>query len=52
MNQTRKIWLTRHGESAFNLMGKIGGDPDLSEKGEEYARHLPEKLIDRMPVVR
>jgi broad specificity phosphatase PhoE len=36
----RPIWLTRHGESAFNVLGIIGGDADLSPRGEEYARHL------------
>jgi broad specificity phosphatase PhoE/predicted kinase len=36
----RPIWLTRHGESEFNLLGRIGGDPPLSSRGEEYARCL------------
>jgi len=36
----RPIWLTRHGESAFNVLGIIGGDADLSPAGEEYARSL------------
>ncbi|KAF2154323.1 bifunctional 6-phosphofructo-2-kinase/fructose-2,6-bisphosphate 2-phosphatase [Myriangium duriaei CBS 260.36] len=38
----RAIWLSRHGESNFNLEGKIGGDADISERGELYARKLPE----------
>ncbi|KAK9493593.1 6-phosphofructo-2-kinase-domain-containing protein [Lipomyces doorenjongii] len=38
----RCIWLSRHGESAFNLTGKIGGDSDLSARGREYARQLPQ----------
>ena len=38
----RSIWISRHGESAFNLTGQIGGDADLSERGEAYARKLPE----------
>lgn len=38
----RSIWLSRHGESNFNLEGKIGGDADLSPRGELYARALPE----------
>ncbi|KAI9852446.1 MAG: Fructose-2,6-bisphosphatase [Thelocarpon superellum] len=37
----RSIWLSRHGESNFNLEGKIGGDADISERGEAYARALP-----------
>ena len=36
----RPIWLTRHGESVFNQQGLLGGDPDLSPRGEEYARNL------------
>ncbi|KAH8811598.1 6-phosphofructo-2-kinase-domain-containing protein [Xylogone sp. PMI_703] len=38
----RSIWLSRHGESLYNLEGKIGGDADLSPRGEQYARKLPE----------
>jgi len=38
----RSIWLSRHGESQFNLSGRIGGDAGLSERGEMYARKLPE----------
>ncbi len=36
----RKIWLTRHGESQFNPEGRIGGDPDLSDRGFIYAQSL------------
>ncbi|KAL9101526.1 MAG: hypothetical protein Q9163_003222 [Psora crenata] len=36
----RQIWITRHGESIDNVKGKIGGDSDLSERGEAYARAL------------
>ena len=38
----RSIWLSRHGESEFNLSGQIGGDANLSERGERYAKLLPE----------
>jgi 6-phosphofructo-2-kinase / fructose-2,6-biphosphatase 2 len=38
----RSIWLSRHGESMYNLSGKIGGDADISPRGEAYARALPE----------
>ncbi|MCJ1300908.1 Fructose-2,6-bisphosphatase [Hypocenomyce scalaris] len=38
----RSIWLSRHGESEFNLSGRIGGDADISARGELYARKLPE----------
>ena len=32
----------QHGESMYNLEGKIGGDSYLSQRGEQYARKLPE----------
>jgi len=38
----RSIWLSRHGESQWNVLGKIGGDASLSERGEQYALKLPE----------
>jgi broad specificity phosphatase PhoE len=31
----RTIYLTRHGETNFNLAGRIGGDGDLSEQGQQ-----------------
>ncbi|KAE8137881.1 HbrB-domain-containing protein [Aspergillus pseudotamarii] len=37
----RSIWLSRHGESEYNLTGKIGGDSNISPRGEAYARALP-----------
>jgi broad specificity phosphatase PhoE len=36
----RPIWLTRHGESEFNVEDRIGGDSDLSPRGHEFARAL------------
>jgi 6-phosphofructo-2-kinase len=36
----RMIWITRHGESTDNVAGKIGGDSDLSENGQRYARAM------------
>ena len=47
----RSIWLSRHGESEFNLEGKIGGDANISSRGEQYARMLPE-LVRRSGVPR
>ncbi len=38
----RKVWLTRHGESLFNVEGRIGGDSDLSPRGWQYAKNLAE----------
>lgn len=36
----RTIYLSRHGESEFNLYGKIGGDSGLSSQGLKYAIKL------------
>jgi 6-phosphofructo-2-kinase len=36
----RMIWITRHGESMDNVAGRIGGDSDLSENGEKYAKAI------------
>ncbi|KAI8975606.1 6-phosphofructo-2-kinase-domain-containing protein [Mycotypha africana] len=40
----RKIYFSRHGESQYNLLGKIGGDSNLSERGRLYASKLPELI--------
>ncbi|XP_070074866.1 6-phosphofructo-2-kinase/fructose-2,6-bisphosphatase 1 isoform X2 [Drosophila takahashii] len=36
----RTIYLTRHGESEYNLSGLIGGDSNLSARGHQYANAL------------
>ena len=36
----RPVWLTRHGESLWNAVGRIGGDPELSPRGREFAENL------------
>lgn len=36
----RTFYLTRHGQSEYNLYGKIGGDSGLSNNGLEYAKRL------------
>lgn len=38
------IWLSRHGESIYNVEKKIGGDSSLSERGFQYAKKL-EQLV-------
>ncbi|XGW23181.1 hypothetical protein V3C99_005434 [Haemonchus contortus] len=38
----RCIYLTRHGESEYNQLGRLGGDSPLSENGKQYARRLKE----------
>jgi broad specificity phosphatase PhoE len=40
----RNIYLTRHGESMLNVKGKIGGNSDLSERGQKYALALKDFL--------
>lgn len=42
----RTIYLSRHGESQFNLYGKIGGNASLSSQGLKYAIKLAEYFKD------
>jgi broad specificity phosphatase PhoE/predicted kinase len=46
--QPRSVWLTRHGESAFNVLGRIGGDAPLSDAGRAYALQLARVARDRI----
>ena len=32
----RCFYLSRHGQSEYNVLGKIGGDSDLSDLGKMY----------------
>ncbi|OBA24523.1 6PF2K-domain-containing protein [Metschnikowia bicuspidata var. bicuspidata NRRL YB-4993] len=36
----RQIWLTRHGESVDNLIGRIGGDSGLTKRGRQFSKAL------------
>jgi 6-phosphofructo-2-kinase len=36
----RQIWITRHGESVDNVSGRIGGDAELTQRGEKFALTL------------
>ena len=36
----RVMYFTRHGQSEYNTLGKIGGDSGLSKYGLEYAKRL------------
>lgn len=49
LGRQRRIWLTRHGESQFNVAGKIGGNSRLSPRGAAYAQLLPSVLASRVP---
>ncbi|TFY80182.1 hypothetical protein EWM64_g3836 [Hericium alpestre] len=44
----RSIYLSRHGESQYNVEGKIGGDSPLSERGLKYAKALPALVLDNI----
>jgi broad specificity phosphatase PhoE/predicted kinase len=44
----RSVWLTRHGESEFNVLGRIGGDSPLSEAGLAYAHTLARVVRERI----
>ncbi len=45
----RKIFLTRHGQSEYNVRELLGGDSNISAKGEMYAVLLPAALLTRLP---
>lgn len=45
--QPRTIYLCRHGESEFNLLGKIGGDSGLSVRGKQFAQALRKFLEEQ-----
>ncbi|XP_043794969.1 6-phosphofructo-2-kinase/fructose-2,6-bisphosphatase-like isoform X1 [Apis laboriosa] len=38
------LYFSRHGESEFNVLGKVGGDAVLSTRGERYAQALATKF--------
>ncbi|SCU88487.1 LADA_0E10462g1_1 [Lachancea dasiensis] len=45
----RQIWITRNGESEFNVQGKIGGDSNLTARGKRFGKALA-KFIDKQRV--
>jgi len=45
----RPIYLVRHGESVYNTLGLIGGDSDLSERGERFSHRLAQFMRFRHP---
>ncbi|AOW07806.1 YALI0F27885p [Yarrowia lipolytica CLIB122] len=36
----RQIWITRHGESQDNVLGRIGGDSELTPRGIKFSKAL------------
>ena len=47
--QERTLWLTRHGESEYNVDSRVGGDPPLTEKGALYAKAMTSFIKARYP---
>jgi len=52
----KTIFLSRHGQSEYNLSQKIGGDSGLTDHGREYARVLADwvhvNVLDKSPRAR
>eukprot|EP01134_Creolimax_fragrantissima_P007836 CFRG7836T1 len=48
--QQRPIWLTRHGESLYNMQYRVGGDTKLSPLGRQYARAFAIFVQKRMGI--
>ncbi len=47
-NVPRPIWLTRHGQAEFNVVGRIGGNTHLSSLGRSYATRLKKFYDERI----
>ncbi|CAN8064443.1 unnamed protein product [Agarophyton chilense] len=45
----RSIYLSRHGESEWNVTGQLGGDPDLTPRGRSYAQRLAKFINTEFP---
>ena len=46
--EPRKIYLTRHGQSQFNIEERIGGDAELTPAGELYAHRLAQWITQNI----
>ncbi|KAI8929216.1 hypothetical protein BC831DRAFT_502934 [Entophlyctis helioformis] len=40
----RSFYFSRHGESVYNVLQRIGGDSHLSPRGEMFAKRMPETI--------
>ncbi|MDJ0788325.1 MAG: 6-phosphofructo-2-kinase/fructose-2,6-bisphosphatase [Myxococcota bacterium] len=45
----RPVWITRHGQSQFNVEDRIGGDSGLSGAGAAYATNLARYVRENPP---
>lgn len=45
-SEPRRIFLSRHGESLWNVSGQLGGDPSLTSHGRAYALALAQFVSD------
>lgn len=45
-------FFSRHGESDYNVLGRIGGDADLSTRGRSYADRLTKYLANTPGIIR
>lgn len=43
----RQIWITRHGQSEDNKLGKLGGDSNLTERGHYYGMALHQFITQK-----
>lgn len=46
----KSIYLSRHGESVYNVEEKIGGDSSLSPRGLKYAQKLPSLIENEIGI--
>lgn len=42
----KNLYLARHGQTEFNVQGRIGGDPPLTAKGRQQAQLLADHMKD------
>ena len=42
----RTLYLSRHGQSSYNSLNRLGGDSDLTVAGEEYSKRLAAYIND------
>lgn len=43
----RPLWLSRHGQSQYNVVNRVGGDPPLSDSGALYGSSLTQFITGK-----